>query len=103
MKQLLSPSRQNGETSSAGTNTSSRAEGGDSKLNVEAANAASGIKGAVAGDLLSQLAVLQLLVRRAAFWHLTFAKGLMLCAAIGSFAWMPTFYVRRGNLNIEQV
>jgi hypothetical protein len=53
--------------------------------------------------LLSPLAVLRLLVRRTAFWHLTLAKALLLCVAIGSFAWMPTFYVRRGSLNIEQV
>lgn len=53
--------------------------------------------------LLSPLAVLRLLVRRTAFWHLTLAKALLLCVAIGSFAWMPTFYVRRGSLSIEEV
>ena len=53
--------------------------------------------------LLSPLAVLRLLVKRTAFWHLTFAKALLLCVAIGSFAWMPSFYVRRGSLSLEEV
>ena len=53
--------------------------------------------------LLSPLAVLRLLVSRTAFWHLTLAKALLLCVAIGSFAWMPSFYVRRGSLSLEEV
>ena len=53
--------------------------------------------------LLSPLGVLRLLVRRTAFWHITLGKALLLCVAIGSFAWMPTFYVRRGSLSINEV
>lgn len=47
--------------------------------------------------------MLRLLVKRRAFWHLTLGKALLLCVAIGSFAWMPTFYVRNGQLSIAKV
>ena len=54
-------------------------------------------------EVLAPLVVLKQLVKRRAFWHLTLGKALLLCVAIGSFAWMPTFYVRNGQLTVADV
>ena len=82
--------------------SSSKYGGGDKKLKTKTA-VESEVEAAALGKLLSPFEVLRQLIRRTAFWHLTLAKALLLCVAIGSFAWMPTYYVRRGHLSIEEV
>lgn len=82
--------------------SSSRSSGSDTILKTQTAVELE-VKASAPGELLSPFEVLRQLVRRTAFWHLTLAKALLLCVAIGSFAWMPTYYVRRGNLSIEEV
>ena len=101
VEQLLSPKVGGDET--GGSDFDSQQDGWDTVANKDAATVVLEAGNVQATVLLSPLTVLRLLVRRTAFWHLTLAKALLLCVAIGSFAWMPTFYVRRERLNIEQV